>query len=385
MTLVLLFLLLPVALAAQDTAWLALHNAGAEALTKGRYADGRASLVAAWEQAKHFDATDERRGLSAYSLATACQLEGDFSQADILFTEAVAVFESSGPAAHNGLALAVDALGDLRFEQGHFADAERLYTRGLALNRETRGEADVLTALSYRHLAVIYAVLNKPLESEEAFKTSIRIFRDNGTSSKGLASALEGLGRLYLSQKRHDEAERLMRESLECTRDLPDGDPVRADARLNLGMVYRMKGDLARAEPLLRKALASYERTGDSHKSSALSELAGLAVDEKKFKTAERYMAEALQGMLEHYGPDHPAVATAQYWMAGVYASEGKFALAEALVRKSLVIERNTYGENHPEIAKSLTLLAAIEAKSRHTIEVGEQASFHRRASGATK
>ncbi|MDQ6760610.1 MAG: tetratricopeptide repeat protein, partial [Acidobacteriota bacterium] len=344
------------------------------------YAEARTTLTQVWNQASAFDPLDLRLGLSAFSLAAVLSVQGDLLQAEALLQKAKAIFEAAGTMARDKLASTLDGIGLIRLEQGSFQESESLFQRALELNIQAHGAGDPWSAVNQRHLAELYLVMGKTSEAENAFRKAIASLRTrDATNPPSLASALEGLARICMMSGRLGEAERLINESLESKRHLAAEHPSRADSWMSLAILRRLQGDAARAEPLLRKALAIYEKSGDTHSASALAELAGIACEQKKLVIAERYMRQVLTLLEKQLGPDHGSVATASNWLANVYVAERKYSQAKVLAERSLAIQRAFYGANHPKVAETLALLASIDSK------VSEAAAADSRSTKSTK
>ena len=86
-------------------------------------------------------------------------------------------------------------------------------------------------------------------------------------------------------------------------------------------MLLQGTGRHAEAEPLMRRALASDERS---------------------------------------YGPDHPAVARGLNNLAMLLQGTGRHAEAEPLYRRALASWERSYGPDHPEVARGLNNLAVL-------------------------
>ena len=91
----------------------------------------------------------------------------------------------------------------------------------------------------------------------------------------------------------------------------PGRQPEVATTLNNLAVLYRQKGDYAKAEPLL---------------------LRGLAITEKRV------------------GPDHTSVTPTLNNLASIYRSQGEFTKAEGLYRRALAIREKALGPTHPDV-----------------------------------
>jgi len=109
--------------------------------------------------------------------------------------------------------------------------------------------------------------------------------------------SLNNLGLIVKRRGNLDEAEACYRESLEITRAAAGEDsPEIAVTLMNLGGIYRDKGEFAKAEPLLEDALARDRKVFLSPNVSLVRDMTSLAqvkVGLKKYPEAEALLKEA--------------------------------------------------------------------------------------------
>ncbi len=120
------------------------------------------------------------------------------------------------------------------------------------------------------------------------------------------------------------------------------------------------------AEPLLQRALATYEKLlGAEHLDTAqsLNNLALLYIREGKFKQAEALYRGTLAIFVLVLGAEHPDTAQSFNNLALLYAREGKYEQAEPLYQHALTIYEKRLGAEHPDTAQSLNNLALLYAR----------------------
>ena len=125
----------------------------------------------------------------------------------------------------------------------------------------------------------------------------------------------------------------------------------------------RDMGDYARAEPLLREALAiSKKALGADHPdyATSLNNLASLYRAMGDYARAEPMYREALAIRKKALGADHPDYARSLNNLALLYKAMGDHARAEPMYREALAIGKKALGEDHPDYATSLNNLAAL-------------------------
>jgi eukaryotic-like serine/threonine-protein kinase len=129
-----------------------------------------------------------------------------------------------------------------------------------------------------------------------------------------------------------------------------------------LGGIYRDLGSYARAEPLLREAVAlSRAAHGPRHASTAAMqyELAGLLMLMGRRDDAEALHREALAARRASLGAGHPDVALSMSALATVISRGGDYEQAEQLHRDALAILLRHYGEDDERVAEALDRLGS--------------------------
>ena len=126
------------------------------------------------------------------------------------------------------------------------------------------------------------------------------------TSGQATHFTLGTLASELYSQGKYDEAEPLVREVLEATREtLGNRHSYTLDSISNLGMLLKAKGDLAAAEPLLREVLeVRREILGNRHSDTlrSINNLGVLLYAKGDLAAAEPLYREALEVQREALG-----------------------------------------------------------------------------------
>ena len=131
----------------------------------------------------------------------------------------------------------------------------------------------------------------------------------------------------------------------------------------NLAHFYKTKGDYVRAEPLFQRSLATYEKVlGPDHPlvARSLNNLAGLYQDKGDYVRAEPLFQRSLAIREKALGPDHLDVSTDLNNLALLYLAKSNYLQAEPLFQRALAIREKTLGPNHPTVAASLQALAML-------------------------
>ncbi|MEM7585807.1 MAG: tetratricopeptide repeat protein, partial [Acidobacteriota bacterium] len=246
----------------------------------------------------------------------------DFTTAEGLLTESLALLEAQRPGALADRLDVLETLADLRYEEGRYAEALELAERALGLS------------------------------SDDSLATARLLIR------AALAQQMSN---------RLDAAEGRLAESLELLDRLPADTPGRLDVLgrtyLGLGSVAqnrKNRPDLERGLDYTRQALAALEAAhGEESRQlvPALNNLAYLLVDTNRLGEAEATLRRSLE-LEERLLGESLSVARSQYLLGRVLNKQGKYSQAEQAFRRCVEIRRKLSPEPHPLHANALALLA---------------------------
>jgi tetratricopeptide (TPR) repeat protein len=103
--------------------------------------------------------------------------------------------------------------------------------------------------------------------------------------------------------------------------------------------VYRQKGEYAKAEPLMVRAVDLQRRVlGEEHPDglAGMYRLGSLYSDEGKYGEAESFFTKALKGQLRVLGEAHPDTLNSAIGLGHLQLREQKYAEAESTLRDAL-------------------------------------------------
>ena len=364
-------------LAAQEkTNWDQDLQDGVKAFATGHYARAVESLTAALQDAQAFPALDLRRADAAHLLGMSHQFQGELDRAEPLYLQAKTIRESNGEAGRKLLGITLDAIAQLRFEQERWKDAEDLEHQAAALCGETRGEYDTCTLNANRHLGEIYSTEGRLTEAETIFQQVIHAARQNVTlEAQLLPTALRDQALIVVAKGQYREAEPLLKEALDLSSKLGAERSEVADSLVALARLYHVEGDTARAEPLLTRAAAIYEKNDDPCLAHALQELGMIAITEGKYASARQRFLRTVAIYQKFLGQDHINVAFAEVGLAETYLGERNYTEARSLIEHALVKERAVLSDTHPELARAHMTAARIS----EALRLGSEAAAHYR------
>ncbi|WP_375765741.1 CHAT domain-containing protein [Archangium gephyra] len=178
-----------------------------------------------------------------------------------------------------------------------------------------------------------------------------------GSTHPDFASCLHQVGDLYRRQGDLARAEPLLRRALAIREAaLGENHPDVASSLNNLAILASAQGLYDRAEPLFQRALAIQEAIPGNDPlrlASALNNLANLYSDKGLYGQAEPLLQRALALYEAAPGNNAVLIAYALNNLAGLYVQQGSYGRAEPLYQRALTLQESL-GKNHPDVATAL-------------------------------
>ncbi|HTE50212.1 MAG TPA: serine/threonine-protein kinase [Kofleriaceae bacterium] len=167
---------------------------------------------------------------------------------------------------------------------------------------------------------------------------------------------------------------------------LGDSHPRTAGLYQNLGNLETAERRYDDARRHFEQALAIQSRSPDDSTANSREGLGNIAAMTGEFAQAIRYHEEALAERRARLGPDHPSVALSLHNLGDIYVSDGKPAQALPLLREAAALQRRTLGETHHRYGGTLAIIGEALLQSGHPAEsvttLEEAASILTRALG---
>ncbi len=178
------------------------------------------------------------------------------------------------------------------------------------------------------------------------------------------AQLLGTVGLLYVRLGLDDEAEPLLKRSLEQTEDLYGSNSLEAAAaRDRWAVLLWSRGDYAESETAHRQVLAVRERLlGSDHSlvAETLTHLANAVTGSGDYEESEKLHRRALAIERAEHGVEAERTADSMANLAAVLRVQGNYDEAEPLYRKALAIQERVLGVDHPSLAGTALGLASL-------------------------
>lgn len=202
--------------------------------------------------------------------------------------------------------------GEFYAAKWKFAEAEPLLLRGIEIEEEALGPTHPNLLVRYQEMVRVYRLQGREEEAEAFVQRALAIAAKPGKAEPRGPDGVDAYikimnsAALYMRENRFAEAEKLYREALEIDRRT-DG-RERGPILESLGSSICAQGDLERALPLLRKAIAITEKAeGSDHPrvASSMMSLARCYCRLDRYAEGEAILKQAIQ-ILDKPRPDIP-------------------------------------------------------------------------------
>jgi eukaryotic-like serine/threonine-protein kinase len=305
-----------------------LFEAADPAVSRGTEVTANQLLERGLAQIRQLPDAPEVRAELLAALARVYVSLGRFADAQPLAEEALALRRQVFGPVHADVASSLHALGEIERRRGDLLTADRHLQQALAMRRELLGEAHPLVAQSMVSVAWTRDRLFHEVPGlEDMLRRALEIQRAQPNPPReDMAMTLEALTELLVRDRRAAEAEPVREELVRLQLDLMGDDhPGAVDARLQMGVLLRARGEVAAAAEQYRLALQLQQRLGPHPRLvSALVPLAGIELQTGDTAGAEAHLRHALDVARQFRDQDATALHRAGQALVRLLTSAGR-------------------------------------------------------------
>ncbi|HWB76490.1 MAG TPA: serine/threonine-protein kinase [Nannocystaceae bacterium] len=358
------------------------------AIHRGEFAEAIAGFEVALQWQREHDDDPLQLAIPVGYYGVALRNAGRFTDAIAQHQLALELRESVLGPDHPLVALSLGHLGRSLSDAGKPAEATPVLARALAIRERVWGSDHPDVAETLIDMASNHNAAAEYAEAEAAGARALAILEHSYTGDHvEKVIALNEIGRAQQSNARVDEAVKSLERGLAMTERLGEGDDGIAVFQINLGVLQLERGELARAESLLRAALVAFERDPAVNGYEIGSAAAGLGeVLERggRWDEAEAMYQRAAGAFDRTLPPDHPERAGPRIGLANVRIHQRRFDDAIAELEPMLaIVDAPSGGDPAKRVIVRLKLADALagagsvdEARTRiaeaRTIAVAE-------------
>jgi tetratricopeptide (TPR) repeat protein len=168
-------------------------------------------LLAEMRQADEPGGDELAQASTKYRLAILRRQQGNLTEAEDLYQQALAIRERKQGPTHPDVAVVLNNLAAVYAAEGKYDAAQPLLERSVEIRQTALGEDNVLTAESLNNLALLYAAQGKPSAAEPLYRRAIAVLEKQGAApapTQGeLDRVLENYAALLYDTGRDREAE----------------------------------------------------------------------------------------------------------------------------------------------------------------------------------
>ena len=254
--------------------------------------------------------------------------------------------------------------------QGHYADAEKLYTQLLADHRRHLGPNDPDTILAMTSLAQAHRLMAKldPCIAllREALSAATRVL---GPDHPDTLEIMSSLASASIEHGSPEDAEQLGLKVIEGRRrTLGEEHPDTLRAMTSMGFIYSRLRRPTEEEFWERRVLAIQRRVNGVAHPDTLITMYNLAItlsNRGEYKESLALLLENRAARSKVYPPGHPRTLRLLTALAGAYANAGQPDQQIKLLEEALAGQSKALGPTHPDTLISMRILAgAIRAKN---------------------
>jgi eukaryotic-like serine/threonine-protein kinase len=281
-------------------------------------------------------ADPERQVQLLHSLSTNVRRQGRLAEAVATDREALSLAEQLLGPDHFRTGYAMIHLADqVRDIEQDFAEAERLYRRGLELMSRHYGESHIELRHGLGSLAWLLSQQGNHEEAERLYRRLYAIrLAATGPDHPQLASYLNALAGALERQGRLEEAEAVSRQALELWRRLLGGrERAISVGLMRLASILNRQGRFEEADRLYQESLAIRQSLGFGQEVAAAEDRRAYGralIGRGHFQRAEEQLLESLAVLQKAYpDTDHPNTQETKRALMVLYQAWGKPDLVE--------------------------------------------------------
>jgi CHAT domain-containing protein/tetratricopeptide (TPR) repeat protein len=329
---------------------------------QGNHAEARRLLTRALEITER--AVGKMHPDVATVLTKLALIERAYARAEVHHLRALDIRERARGPAHREFIESLDNLISLYKGAREYAKAERLALRGLRIKESLLGPMHIEVAKYLADLDWIYWYQGNPVKGAPLALRALDIRRraltathpDLAISLNNAAVNFEAIGELAT-------AEALLTDALAVNDKLLDAGPGTAIVLRNFAWIHAERGNPAKGEPLLLRALEISEQSRRTPSLSVVHDLDSLASLYRALGTpekAEPLLLRARDIREKVVGKWHEIMESGPGELAALYYAQGAYSRAEPLITRALGAYERFTNRPNKDRALCLNALAAV-------------------------
>jgi len=250
--------------------------------------------------------------IPAVHFAVFCYVQGRYNEAYALSGKALLEPDNEPGLEHSDILLMAHIQADFHARQGDYFRAETLYNQTLMTQREKLGTNHPDILMSTGRLALLYRDWGRYCEAETLLKEALTSLKKQlGPDDHDTLLTAQHLASVYEVQGQYNEAEMLYKEVLTAMEKEPKSEYQSIDISIlisDLQRIYIQQRRYDEAESILTLSLRDQEiQLGPEHMCipETYYDLGRLYQCQHRHDEAEKFYERALRGVEKLFGPEH--------------------------------------------------------------------------------
>ncbi len=192
---------------------------------------------------------------------------------------------------------------------------------------------------------------------DEAFSRAEKLVAERetkyGKEDARTASAISDLGAMHIAKGNVANAEPLLKRAIEILEKNKGPDATLSAALSNLTSVHLKKGDFKKAEATLDRAIALEQKAGparESEMASLLTKMATIFMQSRRLADAEMLLLKAIA--IHEKAKAERALFLDWSDLGTLYRYRGRYGKAAEAYNRALPLAERLYGEKHPDVGR---------------------------------
>lgn len=287
--------------------------------------------------------------------------QAKYAESEVEYRKALEAQKPMGQAGIHIYAAALNNLASAVQHQGRTAEARQAFEETVRLDKQLGQYRDPILAHALNNLALMHHVEAELPKAAKLLERALQVtMREDSTR----AGTLHNLAAVYMDQRRYAKAEELFTESLRMNRAAGATGPA-PPTLTYLARLAALRGDITRAESLMREALEIRRKDAPDHPVLAVTigDIGELQKDTKRYPEAVASFKQALEILDAKLGKDHLFSAPILFQYGETLRLQGRYEQAIPFLERSRGILEQAFGPDHVRLITVYQTLAKCHAK----------------------
>jgi CHAT domain-containing protein/tetratricopeptide (TPR) repeat protein len=336
----------------------ALHRQTVKVAEKGERDRASAAVNSCLAQVTELhSAQSEKEAAAQRHLGEVYLRAGHYEKAIEAFRQALAIFSVDPGPSSEEVGTLYAAIADAQQAEGQRGEAITSFRQALKILEVNPGPEAAATATCLNKLSLLLLYRGALAEAESLMQRALRIRQKlyPGQAHPDVAASLGNLGLLYFQMGAYEEAKEPLNRALDILDELAGKDAAyllgASNVRRTLAALHAAQGQFGEAETLLQRVVADTSKQfgkDSCEAAKAMAALAGVQLDEKRFKEAEGSFTEASRILSRHLPASYEDLLRTQNSLAICFQYQGNYAKARQMLEGIMEACGDELGKDHP-------------------------------------